>query len=182
MAYATEHAGGTAGLLFAPWGNVRRGLLEACSRAGIAPCSPNDLRRTFANWMVEAGVPLYIVAQLMGHKDTRMLERVYGRQRTDQLAVAVARAVPGLRAAEAAPGPDCSNSVAAVLDSAGFPGLDGLVAPPASGATVVPLTPRNTKARQNLRSGGPLMSDEMSVPGPGIEPGTRGFSVPCSTS
>jgi len=182
LAYATEHAGGTAGLLFARWGNVRRGLLEACSRAGIAPCSPNDLRRTFANWMVEAGVPLYIVAQLMGHKDTRMLERVYGRQRTDQLAVAVARAVPGLRAAEAAPGPDCSNSVAAALDSAGFPGLDGLVAPPASGATVVPLTPRNTKARQNLRSGGPLMSDEMSVPGPGIEPGTRGFSVPCSTS
>jgi len=29
--------------------------------------------------MVEAGVPLYVIAQLMGHKDTRMLERVYGR-------------------------------------------------------------------------------------------------------
>jgi len=44
--------------------------------------------------MVEAAVPLDIVAELMSHEDTRMLERVYGRQRTEQLATAVARSLP----------------------------------------------------------------------------------------
>jgi hypothetical protein len=33
------------------------------------------------------------------------------------------------------------------------------------------------RARENLRSRGAEMPYEMSVPGPGIEPGTRGFSV-----
>jgi hypothetical protein len=35
-------------LLFPPWRNVRRDPLVACAQAGIAPCSPNDLRRTYA--------------------------------------------------------------------------------------------------------------------------------------
>ena len=59
---------------------MRRDLAEACTRAGIERCGPNDLRRTFASWEVEAGVPLFPIAQAMGHKNTRMLERVYGRQ------------------------------------------------------------------------------------------------------
>ena len=35
---------------------------------------------------------------------------------------------------------------------------------------------QNSEAPRTLRSAGPLMSDELEVPGPGIEPGTRGFS------
>jgi len=77
-----------------PLANVRRDLHDACRRAEIAPCSPYDLRRTISNRMVEAAVPLDIVAELMSHEDTRMLERVYGRQRTEQLATAVARSLP----------------------------------------------------------------------------------------
>ncbi len=80
LAYALEHAKGTSDALFQPWGNVRRDLADACEEAKIERCSPNDLRRTFASWQVEAGVPLFPIAQAMGHKDTRMLERVYGRQ------------------------------------------------------------------------------------------------------
>lgn len=68
LPYALRHLAGTDGALFRPWGNVRRDILEACKRAKIAPCSPNDLRRTFSNWMVEAGVPLNHIAQLMGHR------------------------------------------------------------------------------------------------------------------
>ena len=88
-----EHAQGTGGAVFRVWRNARRDLLEACERAGIERCSPNDLRRTFASWQVEAGVPLYPIAQAMGHKDTRMLERVYGRQTPEQLAAVMARAM-----------------------------------------------------------------------------------------
>jgi integrase len=63
-----------------PWANVRRDLADACENAEIERCSPIDLRRTYASSQVEAGVPLFRSAQAMGHKDTRMLERVYGRQ------------------------------------------------------------------------------------------------------
>jgi integrase len=56
LAHALEHAGGPEGALFTAWRNVRRDLAEGCERAGIERCSPNDLRRTFASWQVEAGV------------------------------------------------------------------------------------------------------------------------------
>jgi integrase len=78
------------------WGNVRRDLRAAVRRANAAAAasaeqagaaapepipfvSPNDLRRTFASWLVQQGVPLLTVATLMGHSSTRMVERVYGR-------------------------------------------------------------------------------------------------------
>ena len=35
---------------------------------------------------------------------------------------------------------------------------------------------------RTLRPDGPVSARVDEVPGPGIEPGTRGFSVPCSTS
>lgn len=79
IAYAAEHAGGRPPLLFAPWTNVRRDLHAACRRARIDPCSPNDLRRTTAQWLRRAGAPVELLAPLMGHADGRMVERVYGR-------------------------------------------------------------------------------------------------------
>jgi integrase len=78
-----------------PWSNVRRDLHAAVNRANakavwdlpagepqppaIPLVSPNDLRRTFASWLVQQKVPLLTVAHLMGHSSTRMLEKVYGR-------------------------------------------------------------------------------------------------------
>jgi integrase len=67
------------GLVVVPWKeNVRRDLAAACSRAGIKPVTPNDLRRTFASWMKQAGVDSKAVADLLGHTSTRMVDRVYG--------------------------------------------------------------------------------------------------------
>jgi integrase len=128
LAYAVEHAKGEEEALFQPWGNVRRDLADACEEAKIDRCSPNDLRRTFASWQVEAGVPLFPIAQAMGHKDTRMLD--------------------GLRATADA---------------------------------TEPAAPKNSEAQRTLQSTGPLMFERAEVPGAGIEPATRGFSVPCST-
>jgi Phage integrase family len=177
LAHALEHAGGAEGALFTAWRNVRRDLAEACERAGIERCSPNDLRRTFASWQVEAGVPLFPIAQAMGHKDTRMLERVYGRQTPEQLAGLMARAM-GLPVSR---GENCSSIVSATSGSAGSGGSGGPGGPGgprADQATAAHPTPENVEAPGTLQSRGPLMSDEMKVPGPGIEPGTRGFSVP----
>jgi len=171
LEYAVEHAQGTGGPLFRVWRNARRDLLEACERAGIERCSPNDLRRTFASWQVEAGVPLYPIAQAMGHKDTRMLERVYGRQTPEQLAAVMARAM-GLTQRV------CSTFVSAPTETADP--VDAVDDDDANAASSPASEKR--KAHQDLRPDGPMSARVEEVPGPGIEPGTRGFSVPCSTS
>jgi site-specific recombinase XerD len=46
---------------------VRYILLRRCEQAGVPPASPHDLRRTFASDMLDAGVDISTVQQLMGH-------------------------------------------------------------------------------------------------------------------
>lgn len=74
---------------FAPWSSVRRDLAAACARARIAPVTPNDLRRTCATWLRAAGVEPSLIAVVLGHRDSRMVERVYGRIPTDALRAAL---------------------------------------------------------------------------------------------
>lgn len=76
---------GVTGPLFRPWGNVRRDLAQACRRAGIAKVTPNDLRRTHATWLRLHGVEPHLIAGVLRHKDSRMVERVYGRLSPDAL-------------------------------------------------------------------------------------------------
>lgn len=73
------------GPMFDPWTNVVRDLEIACEAAGVPKVTPNDLRRTFSNWLVNSDVPLNFVADAMGHVDSRMVEKVYGRLRPEQL-------------------------------------------------------------------------------------------------
>lgn len=92
---ALEH-GRDAGLLFEPWTNVRSDLLRACERLGIDPCSPNDLRRTTATWLRNAGVEPHLIALVLGHRDGRMVERVYGKMSPEALADALRARVGGV--------------------------------------------------------------------------------------
>lgn len=71
---------------FAPWPNARRDLAVACRLAGIPRVTWNDLRRTFASLLVQAGVAPHLVAKLLRHKTTAMVDRVYGRQTAESLA------------------------------------------------------------------------------------------------
>jgi integrase len=91
LEHALQYAQGTGDALFAPWVNVRRDLHSACDRAGIPHCSPNDLRRTCATWLRAQGVPPHLIAPVMGHVDSRMVERVYGRLPIDHLAARLAQ-------------------------------------------------------------------------------------------
>jgi integrase len=52
--------------------------------------TPNDLRRTFASWLAQSGVPLFHAAKLMGHGTTKMLERVYARLAPENARSAIA--------------------------------------------------------------------------------------------
>ena len=121
----------------------------ACARAGIERCSPNDLRRTCATWLRAAGVAPDLIAPVMGHADTRMVERVYGRLSPQALATRLAAAL----------GPNfCDTFVPDTLKTGGSTALPGL-------------EPRTQPAELK----GP------EVPRDGIEPPTRGFSIPFST-
>ena len=70
---------------FAPWPNARRDIIAACKRAKVPEVTWNDLRRTFASRLVQAGVPPHIVAKLLGHRTTAMVDKVYGRQTVESL-------------------------------------------------------------------------------------------------
>jgi integrase len=72
-------------LPFPRWPNARRDLGLACASAGVPTVTWNDLRRTFASLLVQAGVAPHLVAKLLRHTTTAMVDKVYGRQTTDSL-------------------------------------------------------------------------------------------------
>lgn len=99
-----------AGRMFPAWCNVRRDLLAVASKLSTCPkcrkarrvvpdpeCStceqmiafdpfsPTDLRRTLATLLRAKGVEPNLIAVILGHKDSRMVERVYGRLPLDEL-------------------------------------------------------------------------------------------------
>jgi integrase len=58
--------------------NLRRAVKGLCEDAGVEPVSPNELgRHTAASLLYDAGMNLEDVAELLGHKSTRMLEAHY---------------------------------------------------------------------------------------------------------
>ena len=83
--------------LFRPWDNMVRDLCAASKRAKVPVVSANDLRRTTAQWLRQAGVDAASVAEVLGHADARMVERVYGKQSPADLGRALER-VPALAA------------------------------------------------------------------------------------
>lgn len=52
---------------------------NAPAAAAFPRLSATDLRRTFGMWMRGQGVPVSEIALMMGHRDSRMAERVYAR-------------------------------------------------------------------------------------------------------
>lgn len=63
-----------------PWKTCdqNRPMKLACEAAGIEPMGFHQLRHSYASALVNKGVPLAYVAQMLGHSDTRMVEKHYG--------------------------------------------------------------------------------------------------------
>ena len=59
--------------------NVRRALRKACKTAGVPSLTPYDLRRTTGSLLVDAGVHLEQVADLLGHSNVATTRRHYVR-------------------------------------------------------------------------------------------------------
>jgi integrase len=68
---------------------LREAWTHAREATGIE-CRWHDLRHTCASWMVQAGVPIYTVAQMLGHSSTAVTQR-YAHLAPQDLADAVAK-------------------------------------------------------------------------------------------
>lgn len=136
----------SSGTLHLPWASVRRDLAAACARAALPTVTPNDLRRTAAHWLRHRGVEAGLVAQYLGHVDTRMVERVYGRLDTRELA----------------------DAIGARVDSSGARTMRVLAAQPGDRSDL-------SDAVERLEA---LLAAAKAVARDGIEPPTRGFSIP----
>jgi integrase len=66
-------------LPFSRWGNVRRDLAVACKEAKVAVVTPRDLRRSHGTILRQQGVEPHLIGKMLGHVDSRMVERVYGQ-------------------------------------------------------------------------------------------------------
>ena len=52
-----------------PIGNIKKGFAAAAQRAGLTDLTPHDLRHTCASWLVQAGVELAVVKDILRHAD-----------------------------------------------------------------------------------------------------------------
>jgi integrase len=87
------HDDGTA------WGksHQHRPLQEACARAKIAPAiSFHILRHTHGSMLAMKGVPMPVIAQQLGHADTRMTEKHYAHLSPSYVADTIRQNFPTL--------------------------------------------------------------------------------------
>lgn len=153
-----------AGPVVEPWHMVRRDMRAACLRAGVPQVTPNDLRRTFASWLKQAGVDSMIVARLLGHKTTRMVDWVYGVLDEATLAGAMTR-LPGggFVAVPTAPAPSKSGDAGGTKR-----GKKRVTA--GTGGKRPSGRPIATSVEESA------LSSVSEVPRAGVEPAARGFS------
>lgn len=59
--------------------SIKTGFNAAVKRAGIAHCTPHDLRRTAGRFMAEAGVPMEEIAQYLGHSNPNVTRSTYAQ-------------------------------------------------------------------------------------------------------
>ena len=69
--------------------SVNKGFKLAVERAGLPNVHPHDLRRTFSSWLVQSGVDIRRVSELMRHADIRVNARAYAHLAPADLADAV---------------------------------------------------------------------------------------------
>lgn len=82
-----------------PWkkNHQVRPLHQACNEASIVPAiSFHVLRHTYASQLAMAGIPLQMIAQMLGHADTRVTEQHYAHLQPSFVMDAVRAAMPPL--------------------------------------------------------------------------------------
>jgi len=94
LQYALDHGAGKDGLVLRPW--AAPNMVQTLERVGdaihVPAFSANDFRRAMASWLRQDGVPPNLVAFMLGHTSSAMVERVYGRMTASAAASLIERA------------------------------------------------------------------------------------------
>ena len=80
--FVIEHAGGRVAC-------VKTGTRAAARRADLPGVTPHILRHTAATWMAMKGIPMPEIARVLGHRDSRITERVYAKHTPEYLRRAI---------------------------------------------------------------------------------------------
>lgn len=89
-----------AGIPFESWASMRRDVMRAATRAGVGDPHPKtdgriitarDLRRSHARILRAAGTEPHLIGRMLGHADSKMVERVYGRLKPEELGDLIGR-------------------------------------------------------------------------------------------
>jgi integrase len=90
--YRAEHCPGSPWVFFRKDGSrvqsIRKGFDASAADAGLEDLHPHDLRRTFGSWLVQSGVGIERVSELLRHGDVRITAHVYAHLRPGDLAEA----------------------------------------------------------------------------------------------
>ena len=125
--------------------------------------TPNDLRRTFATWLKQSDVDSAVVAAMMGHSSTAMVDRVYGKLDEASYRRAIAKLPGGTPTAHQGADPDCHAGVTSPAQSGGKHGTDG------TGAMLGPVADPEEES---------VTYGDHKVRAEGLEPSTSGLRVP----
>ncbi|MCL4689525.1 MAG: site-specific integrase [Burkholderiales bacterium] len=82
-----------------PWGKNHhvRPMAEACKVAKITPAvSFHILRHTYGSWLAMRGVALQVIAEALGHADTRITQRHYGHLAPSYVAQVIRANLPAI--------------------------------------------------------------------------------------
>ena len=177
---------------------VKRGAIPRQIIDGLCPrLTPNDLRRTSATWLRQGGVTPDVIGEFLGHVDGRMAAKVCGVMTPQALGNLMRRQL-GEKPQEAHREDETAKKTTRRRRPAGqqeeLPGASAerKHAPEPSTPPELSGSGQRTKyvpAPDVLRALGalgaladPSKSAGFLVPRDGIEPPTRGFSIPCSTN
>jgi integrase len=70
--------------------SIKKGFAGCVTDAELIDVHPHDLRRTFGSWLVQAGVGIERVSELLRHSDIQVTAAVYAHLRPNDLADATA--------------------------------------------------------------------------------------------
>lgn len=59
--------------------SVKKAFGRAATKAGLSWATPHVIRHSAACWLAEGGIPMPEIAAYLGHKDSRITERVYAK-------------------------------------------------------------------------------------------------------
>ena len=68
--------------------SIKKSIRRTADKAGLHGVSAHTLRHTAATWMAKEGVPMWEIAGMLGHSNSKITEQVYAKHAPEYLGTA----------------------------------------------------------------------------------------------